>query len=326
MTYSPDEWEAFVHEWVHYCLTKEYQSVARYTGAGDMGLDVVGFTDDQELAGIWDNFQCKHYDHALTPSDVWPEFGKILWHSFNKEYTAPRHYYFVAPWGAGTKLNLLLGNQTKLRSELVQVWDKNIKGSITTKQVVPLTGSFASYVDNFNLSIFSAKTSLQLIEAHRSSHVHTARFGGGLPPRPASVKPPAKLHLSEIGYVKQLLSAYSEHSGTPVPTPASVPAGKLRDHFHRQREYFYEAESLRVFARDNVPNGTFEGLQNDIYSGVIDTHDAPHVDGYHKVCTVTKAARDLHITANALITCTNPADRDGICHQLVNDERLYWKK
>ena len=83
---------------------------------------------------------------------------------------------------------------------------------------------------------------------------------------------------------------------------------------------------LRVFARDSVPSGTFESLLDDIHDGVIDTHDANHADGYEKVCAVTKAARDMQITANALITCTNPKDRDGICHQLVNEERLRWTR
>ena len=88
----------------------------------------------------------------------------------------------------------------------------------------------------------------------------------------------------------------------------------MREHFHRQREAFYHAESLRVFARDTVPPGTFESLQEDIYDGVVDTHDASHPDGY------------LQITANALISCTKPKDRDGICHQLANEDRLRWKQ
>jgi hypothetical protein len=65
-------------------------------------------------------------------------------------------------------------------------------------------------------------------------------------------------------------------------------------------------------------------LQDDIYGGVIDTRDAPHADGYVRVCEVTKAARTLQITANALISCVNPKDRDGICHQLANEDRLKW--
>ena len=107
-------------------------------------------------------------------------------------------------------------------------------------------------------------------------------------------------------------------------TALSTP--KLKDHFRRQREAFYHAESLRVFARDSVPPGTFESLQDDIHDGVIDTHDASHSDGFEKVCAVTKAAREVEITANALITSTRPKDRDGICHQLVNEERLQWTR
>lgn len=81
-----------------------------------------------------------------------------------------------------------------------------------------------------------------------------------------------------------------------------------------------------MFARDTVPAGTFESLQEDIYTGVIDTHVATHADGYVRVCAVTKAARDLQITSNVLIMRAKPQDRDGICHQLANEDRLQWTK
>ncbi|GGY30217.1 hypothetical protein GCM10008098_24610 [Rhodanobacter panaciterrae] len=108
--------------------------------------------------------------------------------------------------------------------------------------------------------------------------------------------------------------------------PYALPQPKLKEHFRRQREAFYEAESLRVFARDSVPSGTFESLQDDIYDGVVDSHDSNHTDGFEKVYAVTKAAREVQITANALITCAKPKDRDGICHQLVNEDHLRWTR
>jgi len=326
LTYSPDQWEDFVHEWVHYCLKKSYMQVQRFSGAGDMGIDVVGFVDDQRLEGVWDNYQCKHYNHGLTPGDAWPELGKIIWYSFKGEYVIPRRYYFVSPWGSGTKLSRLLGNVTKLREELIANWDKNVKGAITSTQEVPLDAALRAYVDTFDFSIFVAKTSLQLVDDHRATPVHAARFGGGLPPRPVAGKPPADVASAESRYVTQLLGAYGEHIGTPVTDPSGLAQPKLKEHFRRQREAFYEAESLRVFARDTVPPGTFESLQDDIYDGVIDTHDSDHADGFQKVCAVTKAARDMQIVANALIFCANPKDRDGICHQLVNEERLQWAR
>jgi hypothetical protein len=326
LTYSPDQWEDFVHEWCHYCLKKSYKVVQRFAGAGDMGIDVVGFEDKKRLNGVWDNYQCKHYGHPLTPGDVWPEFGKIIWHSFKGEYAIPRRYYFVSPWGAGTKLNRLLGNATKLREELIANWDKYVLNAITSTQEVPLGSALRAYVDAFDFSVFEAKNALQIVDDHRTTPAHAARFGGGLPPRPAAGKPPATVTATESRYVTQLLGAYSEHTATSVTDPASISQPKLKEHFRRQREAFYEAEALRVFARDTVPPGTFESLQGDIYDGVIDTHDTNHADGFEKVCAVTKAARDMQITANALIVCTNPKDRDGICHQLVNEERLQWTR
>ena len=99
LLYSEDQWEDFVQEWVHYCLKPEYANVWRFTGAGDRGIDVAGFVDAAELDGIWDCYQCKHYDKPLAPTEVWVEFGKILWYSFKGEYKVPRRYYFVAPAG-----------------------------------------------------------------------------------------------------------------------------------------------------------------------------------------------------------------------------------
>jgi len=325
LLYSPDQWEDFVQEWAHYCLKKQYIDVKRFTGSGDRGIDIAGLTDAHKLQGVWDNYQCKHYNNPLRPSDVWVEIGKIVWYSFKKDYRAPRRYYFVAPKGAGTSLTALLADASKLKAELIANWEKYVRKEITKTQEVPLDAALLAHVNAFDFSIFDAKTALQLVENHRASPVHAARFGGGLKPRPEAAKPPVAIATEESRYVTQLLGAYGEHTGTPVPDSAALSSSpKLKGHFHRQREAFYHAESLRVFARDSVPVGTFESLQGDIYDGVVDTHDAGHPDGYIRVCAVTKAARELQITANPLISCTKPKDRDGICHQLANEDRLQW--
>jgi hypothetical protein len=100
----------------------------------------------------------------------------------------------------------------------------------------------------------------------------------------------------------------------------------LVGHYHRQREYFYHAESLRNFARDTVPSGTFEDLQNEVHAGVIEVEAAPHADGFVRVNAVTQAAALLPLTANGLISVTKIQDKRGICHQLANTDRLTWKK
>ena len=328
LLYSSDEWEALVYEWAHYCLKKLYTQVQRFTGAGDRGIDIAGFADAQKLQGEWDNYQCKHLDHAMQSGEALPEIGKILWHTFKKAYRVPRRYYFVAPHGVGTMLAGYLADPAQMKQAVIEKWAAQVAGKITSTQSIALEGEFLAYVQAFDFSIFDAKTSLQIIEDHREGcPYHTARFGGGLPARPAPGAPPDEIAPTESRYIAQLLTAYGDHKSCAVPDIQTLKAWPpLNEHFARQREAFYHAESLRVFARDTVPPGTFESLQNDIHDGVIDVHDADHPDGYARVRKVTQAARDMQITANALIMRTHPKDRDGICHQLANEDRLRWTK
>jgi len=326
--YSPGQWEDFAHEWVHYGLKQLYLKVERFSGPGDEGIDVAAYTDAKKLDGIWDNYQCKHYDHALQPSDVWAEFGKILWYSCMGSYKAPRQYFFVAPRGAGTKLTALLGNAAKLKAAVLENWDKHIRKKITDTQEVALEGKLLDYVEGFDFSIFEAKTSLEIIELHREKcPYHVARFGGGLPERPEAQLPPDQIAATESRYVSNLLDAYADHTKQQMPTPDALKGWpKLSAHFIRQREAFYYAEGLRVFARDSVPAGTFESLQEEIYDGIIDVNEADHSDGLTRLTEVMKTARSLELTSNALLMRAKMKDRDGICHQLSNDEWLKWTK
>src|ERR1700730_5228792 len=149
LVYDSTNWETFVDEWVSYCLKSKYQKVLRFTGANDRGIDVAGFVDDKLLEGVWDNYQCKHYDVPIPPSVAWPEIGKILWHSFNGHYRPPRAYYFVAPRGTGTTLTQYLANASALKAELVKSWDKRVRDAITTTQSVTLEGKLSEYVHQF---------------------------------------------------------------------------------------------------------------------------------------------------------------------------------
>ena len=238
-----------------------------------------------------------------------------------------RQYFFVAARGVGTTLSALLMDKAKLKKQLIANWDGYCRKGITDTQEIALEGEFLTHVEGFDFGIFGMKTTLQVIEDHRRCPHYAMRFGGGLPERTPPPAPPVDIGPVESRYVERLFEAYADHTKAAVSDIAALrPWPHLQSHFGRQRVAFYHAESLRIFARESVPPGTFEALQEDIYSGVVDTHDAVHPDGYRRVCAVTKAARDLQITSNPLITRAKPTDRDGICHQLANDNRLLWKK
>ncbi|MFN9173034.1 MAG: ABC-three component system protein [Synechocystis sp.] len=325
-TFSPAEWESFTEEWAS-ALKDLYISVRRYGGAGDQGIDVAGYTTDKDLEGEWDNYQCKHYDHALTPSDIRSEFGKLIYYSYKQNYSVPRKYYFVAPCGIGTKLTRLFRNPLELKQDIKSNWEKYCKDKITKNNSIELEKDLLDWFESFDFSIFSMKSVVEMIEQHSETPFHSVRFGGGLPPRPAVPTPPEDHDVTESRYVKQLLNAYANHLGTPINnieelSTSSKPA--LRNDFSRQRERFYHAEYLRNYARDTVSDGTFERLQQEIYHGVVDIYENDHADGLVRMRATISQAAQIAITSNPLSTVVQTQDRQGICHQLANEDQLIW--
>jgi len=324
MTYDSDEWEKFINEWVT-SLSATYDSVQRFTGSGDKGVDVAGFTDTEQLLGVWHNYQCKHYSKPLGPADAYLEIGKCLWYSFCDDFKPPSRYFFVAPRGVSTKLGLMLANEQKLRSGLYNAWEKTVSKNITSVQSVELEGEFKSYVDAFDLSIFEAAAPLKILEQHRTTVYFPQRFGGALPARPKVGAIPQDIGGSETVYTEKLFAAYSEHTGSVIEAANDFTGhAKLRKHFNLSREAFYHSESLRVFVRDKTEPGTFESLQDEVCDAVSDTCDAKHEDAYRCVVAVTDKAQSLTIDAHPLSPSTFPRDLKGICHQLANDNRLDW--
>lgn len=313
--FSAAEWEDFVLEWAD-SLQAQYASVGGLGGAGDQGRDVIGVYAN----GGWDNYQCKHYDHALAPSNVWTEIGKVLYYTYTDAFSAPEHYYFVAPQGVGTKLSNLLRSPDQLRKGLLESWEKQCATKITTTTTVTLDEPLRQHIADFNFDCFSSISPHRLIDGHAKTRWYASRFGGGLPPRPAPELPPAQPAAHEAPYVRALLDAYADHLKQPVAEVHDLPpASQLADHFDDARREFYSAEALRAFSRDTLPSGSYEELQDQVHSGVKDDLRDEHDDGYRRLRAVVATARSLALDGHALNTSLAPRDRGGICHQLAND-------
>lgn len=323
--FHPDEWEAFIEEWGHSLEGEIYPIVRRFGGSGDMGVDVAGFAGPERFNGNWDNFQCKRYDHALQPSDIYVEVGKVIYYSWKGEYTVPRNHFFAGSQGIGTKLEKLLGDPEGFRQAVRDKWDGHCKTGITITAEIPLTGDLLKYFDAFDFKIFGSKSVLDLISQHEKSPHHSIRFGGGLPPRPAHDSPPSEPTSAESRYIRQLLDAYGDHASLTFPDVDSLAgeASYIRD-LERQRERFYYAEALRNFSRDTVPEGTFAALQDEVFHSVIELCECDHPSGLDRMRAAVNQAGNLPIAANPLSTAVKTQDKQGICHQLANDDRVQW--
>ncbi|MEC4589682.1 ABC-three component system protein [Nitrospirillum amazonense] len=319
--FSDVEWEACVDEWAS--SLSDYALVERAGGAGDMGCDIIATVKPAVQNGPWDNFQCKHYDHPLTPSDIWLELGKLCYFTYLGEYSYPRKYYFVAPRGVGTKLSSLLKKPDLLKAELIAQWPEKCAPHLTSKAQVPLETALLAHIKALDFSRIGHLPPLKLIEGHMATRFFAVRFGLGLPARPAVSAPPDQIEQNESRYVSQLLEAYCDNLKIPLTNPENVPQ-KHSGHFKRARESFYCAEALRSFSRDTLPDGAFENLQEQIHDGVIDIAEANYACGLTRLNATLAQATALSLTSSALLGRVEIADRRGICHQLANEDRFVW--
>ncbi len=323
---SPSEYEDIIREWIAGYCQKKYVGVRKVGGANDKGRDVVAFINE---AGDYDNYQCKHYDHPLAPSDVWKELGKLCYYTFDGSYKLPKKYYFVAPQGVGPKLSDYLQNPTELKAELIKEWDRKCKNGISDKVEIELSDEFLTHINSIDFTIFKFLDPQEFIEQHQQTNYYAARFGGGLKRR---TNPPiSSIEESEITirYVEQLFEAYSDHLKVDLSKVSDLtPHSELFQHFNRQRECFYWAEALNEFSRDSLPTGntSFEELKEEIFHGVVDISTQSHSNGYENVKKTTATAASLSIQSNALISVSKMQDKIGICHHLANENKLIWVK
>ncbi len=319
-SYDDEEYEIYIAEWVS-SLVEKYSSVFKAKGGGDMGCDVMGFYGSAP-SDLWDNYQCKHYKDPLGPAHVTAEIVKLIYYVFIDEYLAPQNYFFVAPKGLSTQSLGLLRNAEKFRARIIKDWDV----LSPDPQLKISDPKLHKFIDTFDLSIIKTIEPQNIIDQHAKTRWHARRFGGGLQPRPKPSTPPVEIAPDEAIYVKELQDVYAEDSGVEISLGA-IPTSKYSEHFSKQRRSFYCAESLKLYARESLPdNGDFEDLQEQIFDGIYHMVETDHRNTLAKVNAVLSAAPAIVISDHILTTVIKIADRHGICHQLVNDKKIKWKK
>lgn len=322
--YSPNEWEVFIVEWAK-GLDVSYRQIKQLGGSGDRGVDVAAFKTDHGLEGAWDCFQAKHYNRSLKVSDALPEVLKILCGVVDGFYCLPDRYVFVAPQGCGPSLNRLLSKPTELQKKFLEYLNKS--DAVKRQYSKHALESIRKLAESIDFSIFQSLEIDEMLEIHRATPYYAARFETVLPDRPPVEHAPVTPKPDEAVYVQKLVDVYNEQDPVSCSDVDSVAAhAKYGSQFQRHREAFYAAEALRLYARDSVPDGTYERLQDDVYTGVIDTAEANHSSGLARLQAVLaqSVSLNLHSDRHRLISVLNLEDYHGICHQLANSDKLTW--
>jgi hypothetical protein len=151
--YDAEEWELFIREWVK--GLDQYEKVEKLGGPGDLGRDVIGLCSARACEGEWDNYQCKHYEKPLGVSRACEDAGKIIFHAYRGEFSAPRRYFFVAPRGVSIDLREKLLNPSQFKSEVISTWNSRVATKIAAGQDHKLEKDLKQYVEAYDFSTFT---------------------------------------------------------------------------------------------------------------------------------------------------------------------------
>lgn len=315
-----NDYEDFIGEWLWDCVRDKYTQIHHLGGAGDLGRDFAAAVTEDST--IWDNYQCKHYKNPLSPADIIKEVGKLAYHCFNKRYSWPRKYYFIAP-DISPKSHDLLNNTKEMKALLLEKWNSYSK-YFSTSESTKLSTSIQDFIDNADFSIFSCLTGEEIISQFRQSPSYASIFGNGLQPRP-KIKPEisAEIREHEQIYTKKLFEAYSSDENKSISCANDLNSyPNLMNHFNRQREHYYQAEMLKEFSRENLPpeSEAFEDFKEDIYHGIIPAVEEEYNSCKTRLNKTLLAASRTPIEANALRDKIRPQDKQGVCHHLANEK------
>ena len=320
-SYDSTEWEIFIGEWKR--GLSNYHEVKRLGAAGDHGRDVVGLCGSNGCEGVWDNFQCKHYDKPLPASKAYVDIGKIVFHSFRGVFAPPRRSVFVAPRGPSTTLRDQLLNPSQLKIKVAENWDKTIASNIEKNETHKLTGDLSSWLQAYDFSSFGYYTIDEVLDGHRKTAYWASRFGGILPAPPKGIVP-ENVAERETVYVSKLLKVYEQDTGQAIAS-AELLALSHPEHgadLWKQRVRFYDAEAFGAHYRDQTEPGTVEDFTDQIYQAV---EPVLSIAGpaRQRVSDTLQAATSTK-TISVLEPQARPQVKQGVCHQLANDDRIDW--
>ena len=145
-------------------------------------------------------------------------------------------------------------------------------------------------------------------------------------------KATAEIGEHELKYTSQLFEVYSEEIGTTVKNKKSLEKSNetLYNHFNRQRDGFYSAESLERFSRDNFPDLEilpFDDLKEEAYYIISDTlmlH--ANKSSFEKLANCLVEIQRISFTNSPLIHEIRISDKCGLCHHLTNEDKISWTK
>lgn len=320
-TLSPDRLENFVDDWLAQ-RCKDYHGHELWRGTGDMGRDVTGYVTSMRMEGVWDNYQCKQLNKALSENSAFTELGKIFMHSARGDYSLPRAYFFVAPLGVCRAVQQYIAHPERFRSAFLTRWDTYIADKLVDKQKILLTPDIQNKINEFDFTKVYWLDSTKLENDPFCKPILVKWFNDDPGPSPRGVVP-AEMHASESAYIGQLLKLYSQKGPGDFRDVTAAMDSPHGPHLRDQRTRFFDSVAFERFYRDSTPTEYVDTFKDEIYHGVVEVHRDEYPNGMARLNQVMKQAASLQ-ASGILGKYAGPQVKQGTCHQFANEGRLPW--
>lgn len=152
-------------------------------------------------------------------------------------------------------------------------------------------------------------------------------------PKPLQIKVPKEITPEEMTYVSAILEAFAEDAGVDVILEEELLSKgdykKYKAKLDRYRSDFYKAESIRESLKDTKLEsevGVFKELEDDTYDGIIEKLEDYYPTSFVRMTSVLNYATTIPLRSLIASSWVGSAEKKGICHILVNEGRIQWKK
>lgn len=152
-------------------------------------------------------------------------------------------------------------------------------------------------------------------------------------PAPTPVVPPELPLLEEQPYISELYAAYGDKAGIPDFGEGHLPQYEEYDQDIKERRIdYFAAESIRRGVSELYSGeyaSQFDALKEETFDGVKNTARKTFLNGYERMLGVMEQVVLIEVKKYILSRSPNWISnriKMGICHFLVNDNKLKWVK
>ena len=161
------------------------------------------------------------------------------------------------------------------------------------------------------------------------SNTHTIYLDSEEITLPIQLVPQSLINHEEMPYINALCEVYAQKLNQLItPNDLDSLPKNLLHHFSEQRRAFYSAESVQRSVREVFADGDqqFNALKDDAWEGISPTYyDDDIPNGYERLKKVLEKITNTTLsksTLTAIIGMIGNLEKKGICHILVNDDRI----